>query len=150
MSDIRTLYDPNTGAFDWRLTDGALAMDDGLDTSVALSLYSDRQAEPDDVLPDGSSDPRGWWGDAYPEIPRDRFGSRLWLLSREKDTPATLAQAREYALEALRWLIDDNVARAIDVVADNDRPGILALRMVITGPDRQQTSYRFASLWEGV
>ncbi|WP_235210433.1 phage GP46 family protein [Caballeronia sordidicola] len=33
------------------------------------SLFTDRQARADDVIPDGSDDPRGWWRDTDPLHP---------------------------------------------------------------------------------
>jgi phage gp46-like protein len=91
--DIKTIYDADTGTFDWQLVNGQLVMDDGLETSVILSTFTDRRSEDSDVLPNGGDDRRGWWGDAFPEIPGDVLGSRLWLLSRTKDIPATLEQS---------------------------------------------------------
>ena len=41
----------------------------------------------------------------------------LWLLAREKRTPAVLARAELYVREALQWLVDDGVASAIAVAA---------------------------------
>ncbi|MBI5550754.1 MAG: phage GP46 family protein [Desulfobacterales bacterium] len=48
------------------------------------------------------------------------FGSRLHLLRREKLTPRTVALARQYCLEATRWLIDLGRATQIEVEAIAD------------------------------
>src|SRR5260363_352074 len=69
-----------------------------LQIAVMISLFTGRQARPDDVIPDGSTDARGWWG-------KPNIGSRLWLLERAKATEATRQQARDYMTEALQWLI---------------------------------------------
>ena len=107
-----------------------------LETAVILSLLCDARARDDDTLPDEGKDRRGWWADsAAPEADGDRTGSRLWLLSREKTLPETLRRAKDYAEEALAWLIEDNVARAVTVTADMPRRGLLALTAVITLPD---------------
>ena len=45
MSDIRTVFVDFAG--DWTISGAALQEDDGLETAVVLSLFSDRRAEGD-------------------------------------------------------------------------------------------------------
>lgn len=93
-----------------------LERDDGLETAVILSLFCDRRATPEQLpaeLP--ADDLRGWWGDIKPEADGDLIGSHLWLLAREKQLPGTLAKAKQYATEALEWMIDDKVAERVAV-----------------------------------
>ena len=89
-----------------------LELDQGLETAVLVSLFSDARLEAGDELPEGESDLRGWWADGGPG---DRFGSRLWLLERAKVTQATLELARRYATEALEWLITEEIAERVEV-----------------------------------
>jgi phage gp46-like protein len=147
MTDL-ALHLIDTGAgqpprIDVRLDGGDLSTDDGLETAVLLSLITDSRAEADDVLPDGGTDRRGWWADAWPESEGDRIGSRLWLLGREKDTATTLQRAREYAEEALAWLLEDGVARRVQVTAERVRSGVLRLSVEIQRPsgDLYQTAW---------
>ena len=42
---------------------GDLVAEGSLRTAVILSLFLDRRAEDDDILPNGSDDRRGWWAD---------------------------------------------------------------------------------------
>ena len=127
-----------------------LATDEGLETAVILSLFLDRRAEEDDALPDGGDDRRGWWADAWPETEGDRIGSRLWLLSREKQLAAVVQRAREYAEEALAWLVEDGIAAAVRVEAGIVRQGVLGLRIEIERPDGSAVEYRFNRLWEAM
>lgn len=109
---------------------GGIASDDGLATCVLLSLFLDRRARADDVLPDAASnDRRGWLGDAF--APEDRIGSRLWLLARRKQDEETRRQAEEFAAEALDWLIEDGLATAVRVSAEWVSMGVLGLRVEI-------------------
>lgn len=167
MTDIRTsLYQPLAAgappAFDWRLEGAALAGEAGLESAIIISLFTDRRANDDDVIPDGSDNKRGWWGDSYPDIDKDRIGSRLWLLHREKDTQAVMNRAKDYAAEALQWLIDDGVARRVDVttgwvdkfsgaITDNktlhSRPGVLGIGIAIYRNDGRVEKYRFDQFW---
>ena len=138
----------------WRDTKGDIGIgrddievDDGLETAVLLSLFTDRRADEGDILPDGQIDRRGWWGDSFPEVEGDRIGSRLWLLSREKQQQAVLDRAREYAMEALQWLIDDRVASRVEVTAEVVRTGVLGLTVVIERPQTDTVEYRFNYTW---
>jgi len=148
VTDIRTVFiDFDRGA-DLALEQFALAADDGLETAIILSLFTDARASNDDPLPFGESDRRGWWADAFPEVDRDRIGSRLWLLQREKQTQATLNRAREYAEEALAWLIADGVARSVEVASFLVRNGVLGLSVVIQRPDASIARFRYETLWK--
>ena len=115
--------------------------------AVIVSLFTWRRARADDDLP---GDLRmGWWGDSFPSVPNDRIGSRLWLLSRAMLLPETVAQAKEYAEEALAWLVDDGVAARVAVEAQ--RMGIdglaLACRIYKTG-GAVPLDVRFTNVWE--
>lgn len=146
MTDIRTAYTSFDQPIDWLIDGADLADDRGLETAVVLSLFTDRRADDDDRLPDQSGDRRGWWGDAFPDIPADQIGSRLWLLHREKQTRDVVLRAREYASEALAWLIDDGVAAAVRVDAYTLRPGVLAIEVEIDRPGQIAARFQFA--WE--
>ena len=48
--------------------------DPGLETSILISLFSDRLADIEDLLPDNTGERRGWWGDTSTDIlPRWSF-----------------------------------------------------------------------------
>lgn len=147
MTDIRTVFIDFDHGADLALEQFALAADDGLETAVILSLFTDARASDDDPLPFGESDRRGWWADAFPSVDRDRIGSRLWLLRREKQTQDTLNRAREYAEEALAWLVADGVARSVEVESFIVRNGVLGLSVVIQRPDASIARFRYETLW---
>lgn len=119
---------------------GDLALEDGLITAVLISLFTDRRAEPGDVLPDAASGPRGWWGDGLNKD-GDLIGSRLWLLEREKVTPETRQRYEDYARESLAWLLTDGLAKAVDVSAAWGQGGLLILSVDITRPDNVHVKY---------
>lgn len=152
MSDIRTAFiDFATGA-DLVLDRALLGDDDGLLTAVLLSLFTDRQARPDDVLPNADhadDDRRGWWGDEVNSDVSDRIGSRLWLNQASKALPEVLVRDREYALEALQWMIDDGIASRVEVNAISPRQGVRALVVSIHRPDQPVARFQFENFWEG-
>ena len=125
MPDIALIY--RDGLIDLDFGDGGTAIDESLRTAVIISLFTDGRAAADDLLPDGGTDRRGWWGDIYPQVAADRIGSRLWLLSREKQLPAVLQRAQAYALEALQWLRDDGLVTDLAVTALFVRAGMIGL-----------------------
>lgn len=147
MTDLRTIFiDLERGA-DLALEAFALATDDGLETAVILSLFSDARAHDDDTLPPGQTDRRGWWADAWPAADGDRFGSRLWLLRASKQLQQSLNVAREYAEEALAWLVTDEVASRVEVETFIARDEVMGLIVRITRPDGSTTPIRFETLW---
>ena len=138
------------GFFDMALASGSLAVDDGLRTAVIVSLFTDRLAAAGDILPDNSGDRRGWWADSYADAANDLIGSRLWLLGREKQLPATARKAETYAAESLQWLLDDGIASAVRVAAEWLGMGVLAMAVEIERPDGTSLTFRFDNLWEAL
>lgn len=150
MSDLRTVFVDFSKGADLALDALLLAEDDGLTTAVVLSLFSDRQARADDKLPnEGDTDRRGWWGDEFNDDASDRIGSRLWLNEAAKQLPEVHRSDRQYALEALQWLIDDGVASNIEVSAFAPRSGIRAVAVAIHRPDKPLARYQFEMFWGG-
>ncbi|MGY2732397.1 phage GP46 family protein [Sphingomonas sp. UYP23] len=159
MADIATIWSPSLGIGDWYLQlaeDGTITDDNGLPlidgaglslhdglfsgvndleagddlfTAVLISLFTDAQADIDDVISDGSNDPRGWWGDLGEDV---RIGSKIWLLSRSKQTEEVRVKAETYLAAALQWLVDDQVAASISVTATWERPSFLGAVINIT------------------
>lgn len=133
MPDISTIW--NTTRGDWQVAGADLLSQNDVVTALLISLFTDAAALPDDVIPDGSNDPRGWWGD--PDI-----GSRLWLLERAKRTAATLARAQDYITEASQWMLDDGVASRIDVSVEWTAKTTLAAQIVVYHPITDQPFVR--------
>lgn len=149
MSDIRTIYTPEKMAFDWAVAGAGLEEDDGLETAVLLSLFTDRRANADDPLSGAADDRRGWWADQYQDVAGDKIGSRLWLIAREKQTASVLVRAQEYAEEALAWLVQDGLARSVAATAEIVRAGVLGLTVEIARADGRASRYRFETFWRG-
>lgn len=137
---------PLTVVVDGRTIPLGLDSAEPLVRAVIVSLFTWRRANPDDDLPGDLK--QGWWGDSFPPVANDRIGSRLWLLSRSKMLPETVIRAREYAEEALAWLVEDGVAARVDVVAERQGLGTLALGCRIYKSDGSTpTDIRFTDAW---
>lgn len=148
MSDIGLFWNSDEQAADFGVKDNDLARDDGLETSVFISLFTDRRAEPGDVLPQGETDRRGWWADDTD----DKIGSRLWLLKRAKETQDTLDRAKEYIKESLQWMIDDLVTNRIDVstsfvTAFRSGLRVMLFEITIFRPETDAVTYRYNYNW---
>jgi phage gp46-like protein len=153
-SEIRINLDPvlfeGDLTFDETIQD--FESDMGLETAVIISLFTDRRANEDDVLPDlNNTDRRGWWGDLVSQIGNDQIGSKLWLLKREKTTPTTIIKAKKYVEEALQWMIDDGIAIKIEV--ETERQGvigndILAIKVRIYRDYKNKQAQEFSYQWE--
>jgi phage gp46-like protein len=134
MTDIALVWDPLLARADIAVAKGDLVADAGLRTAVLISLFTDALARPDDDIPDGTDDRRGWWGDTPIEgEAADPIGSRLWLLVRAKRTEETRRRAEAYARDALAWMVADGVAAAVDASAiwAGDRGDQLRLTVVV-------------------
>lgn len=146
--DIELFWNQALGRCEWRLrADGQLEVDHDLKTAVLVSLFTWRRAEPDDTLPDPRGSRRGWWGDLLAARP---IGSRLWLLAREKQTAEVVRLAREYAEEALQWLIDDGVCSSVDVFTEIVQAGMLGLRCTFTKPNGSALTLQFDFAWRNL
>ncbi len=148
LADLALTWSNAKGSADLSLIDLDLASDRGLMTATILSLFTDRRAENDDVPPSGDDrDRRGWWADQFATVQGDRIGSRLWLLDRSKRTNETALRAKEYATEALAWMLEDRVVSSVDVVVEmTDRA--LLLSVGLERPGRDAVSFQFAHAWE--
>lgn len=149
MTDIRHTWSPSL-AGDWLLSGAALDATRDLETAVILSLFTDRRASDSDRLPGGGTDRRGWWGDA---ARADRpMGSRLWLLAREKTTPALRVRAEGYVREALDWMIEDGLADRIDVVSEYapGTPARLDILVTIVRDGIEIYARRFDPFWQEI
>ena len=144
MSDITVSWQPSTGNGDWSLVGSQLQTGNDLQSAVYISLFTDRVANPDDVISDGSNDPRGWHGDAGQDVV---IGSRLWLLSRAKQNVDTLNRAKDYAAEALKWLIDDGVVGKFDITDEWTAASMLGMNVIAYSPDGNASALQFFWNW---
>jgi phage gp46-like protein len=132
---------------DLEIEDGDLVRDAGLTSALEMSLLNDARARDSDILPDGETSQRGWWGDAFPNVEGDRWGSRLWLLAREKDPARVGSRAEEMTREALQWLIEDKVSDLVDVVVEVPDRQTLVLKVTVHRPKSDPAEFRFPLVW---
>ena len=147
MSDTTTIWDIANSRGDWAMAGSLLQTGSDLQTAILISLFTDRIADPDDVIPDGSNDPRGWWGDSGSTV---LIGSRLWLLQRAKQTAETLQRAYDYIVEALQWLIDDGVVARFDILVEWTQTSELGAQVVAYKQDGSTIANAYTWAWQGL
>ncbi|PCJ68194.1 MAG: hypothetical protein COA62_15635 [Rhodobiaceae bacterium] len=158
MADIRLLWTPETLSAD--IVPSYPGLDDSgeLESAVAISLFTWRRAKDDDRVdnPNSLLSRQGWWGDGFSawqsgEFP-DPIGSRLWLLSREKMTVETIQRAKEYAEEALVWLVNDKVATSVSVSVVRNRlnPHRTDMSVEILRENGQVLNLEYDNVWKQI
>jgi phage gp46-like protein len=145
MSDIALKL--GTYAADLVLDQSDLQCDDGLETAILISLFTDHYVSSSE-LPAEELSQRGWWGDSVSFIPDDTIGSKLWLLQREKITAETLQRAKSYAEQALQWLIDDNIVKSLEVSVTRSRIDALWIEIILIRPSGERLSLRYENIWQ--
>lgn len=147
MADIALRFSNFSGG-DLALDGQDLARDDGFESAVLISLFTDRRASLEQIRAgEDKADLRGWWGDYAAEVEGDQTGSLLWLLRREKQTRETLTRARQYAEQALAWMIEDRAVRQISVTAEYAGIGMMHIGVDLFRPDGTRLTYRYDYEW---
>jgi phage gp46-like protein len=120
MGDIRIIWDPVSGIGDINMLGAALELGHDLATASLISMHTDAQADPGDIVFD--TDPRGCWIDTYATledpaltpIPGDRMGSKIWQAFARPRTQDTLNWLRDEVVRCHGWMIVDGVASAVE------------------------------------
>lgn len=146
MSDIRLILDNTDFLGDFVKQNNDIAMDEGLESAVFISLFTDARAPDGTVMPDGSDDKRGWWADSLED--EESTGSLLWLIDREKEQNKVARRAKQYAENALRWMTEDKVAKTVVVDTSIITHGELDIRVAIQRPTGDAVEYRYEYVWE--
>jgi phage gp46-like protein len=138
---------PNTVPADISIDGATIERDQGMETAVLVSVFSDARAADSDPLPDQGDEPRGWWGGDLVGLP---LGSKLWLLSRSKLTSQTVEQARQYVADALNWMITDGMVDQVTVSAARSAGDVnrVDFTVKILRTKGLQISFRFFYNWK--
>lgn len=149
--DIQLYWNTDIQEGDINYAAGDLIREEGLETAVLMSLFTDRRADSSDTLPDTNNpDRKGWWGDVVNNGDVDRIGSKLWLLERAKATQINANLAKQYIEEALEWMIEDGVAAAVNVdtwIFGDSYNRRLGCHIEILKKDGDIETYKFDDLW---
>lgn len=130
---------------DIEIEHNGFSSDEGLVSLVLICLFTDARAAESDEIPDGTDDRRGWPGDSFSDFP---WGSKLWLIEREKLTEAVRLRAENYATLSMQPLINYGYVRTATVIATIQRINWLAMSVVLTRPNNSALTVEINKRWE--
>ena len=120
MAQDLLIRQSETGGFDIGIGEQDLETVEGLETTVAVLLFTDARAAPEE-----QNDPsrrRGWVGNI---LRQTELGGMLWLASQVRNTQGMRNRIVNWAENSLQPLIDDNIASEVVVsVVQTDSRGL--------------------------
>lgn len=144
MSDIRLVRTSNQD-FDLDIEGGDLVLSDSLQNAVLLSLAIWNRSEIDSGVAATENVQGGWWADALNELP---LGSKLYTIFRDRLDESSLEKAKGLVKDALKWLLDDGVAKSVDVSATIAGKTSAEFVIVIKKPDGNDEEFKWKTNWE--
>lgn len=93
-------------------TTGDLIETKELLNQLIISLFTQKQATPEELKLYGFDENKGWWADA---LNASNIGSKFWLLSRSKNTKTLSQKIESFTRDALEWMIAEKLILSIEV-----------------------------------
>lgn len=141
MTDVRIFQTPDGGEV--TSTNGQLAMDDGLESAVYLSLYGG--TEQDGGL-EGDND-KQFWGNLTESDPARTYRSEMQHLLRSiPATSGNLKRVEDAATRDLAWMLDD-LASSVTVSASIPALNTVLVEIEIFIDDRK-FAFAFTDAWK--
>lgn len=136
------------GIYDLYFDDeGDLAMTDGYDSAVFISLFTARRARPDEVA--APLNRRGWIGDMYSEPTNDPIGSGMWLYEQSRLDSITRAGIRMEAVQSLDWMAQERAIQGVGAEVTTDPANrSLSVSVSLTWPNFSVSTFTFDA-WNG-
>src|SRR5690554_529175 len=141
FGDLKLFMDINSADID--VEDRDALQDAGLETAIIISLFTDARVFPEE-LPEGLEDLGGFWGDLILE---ESVGSKLWTLRRKKLNNTFLNNFEEFAVQALSWMIEEQIASSIKVDV-NYIGDTVNFEIRIKRPEKDLLNFRYSLNWE--
>lgn len=144
MSDLALKQTSNLN-YDLDFDGHDLVLSESLGNSVVMSLMEfDREKKPKSAEIDTVFG--GWWGNALESY---NLGSKLWLSLREGITETSLRNACDAVKDALKWMLDDGVAKSVEATAkrNSSDPYLVEFTVTITKPDGSEEPYQWQVNW---
>lgn len=119
MTALAFCFDTAAGGGDLSPAAFSETAGDFIASAIKASLFTNRR--------DPEQRAGGCWSDA---LYGDSFGSLLWTKQRSTITPALLVELQQICNDALRWIVDQGYAEAIDSAVE--RAAAHAVMITIT------------------
>ena len=141
--DIKMIETPD-GTFDITFTDGDITADEGFETAIMASLFTDARASESQV---GSPEQRrGWLGNTLSTVPGREVGGLMYLAEQRRLTQDTVNENVDFAQKSLAWMTEDRLAQRIDVSGELIPKKGVRLTIAITTPNDKL--FFSVDLWE--
>lgn len=127
--DVRLSLSQDGGII--KIRGGQPEMDDGLETAVNISLFSE-----------GS-----WWANAL-AADGEEIGSAFFAALAAPLTNQARLDIIEAARDALAWMTESGIAQAVEITATIPAVGRLDLSITIRQPERAPTVFRYTVNWQ--
>jgi len=129
--DVRLSHTADGGDIEFSF--GQPVMDRGLWTAGYISLFTDS----------------GWWGNAVSDEP-EKIGCEIGSLSEGTLSNQTRLDIAEEARSALEWMVEQGIAKSVEVEAEIVNPVTLAILVTVTEPDGNVQDLRYLTNWEAM
>jgi len=144
MTDVKLVQD-DFGVFDISVADGQIEIEDGFETAIWISLFTDARA-PESLVPLPQWR-RGWPGNIVSPVEGRDLGGLLWLIDQRRLTQRTLNEAIDYSRKSLLWFLEDGLVRDIlvngQIIAGN------GIQISVTLQTKQgKTETYYIKTWE--
>lgn len=128
----------SNGCFDVQIGEQDLKTVDGLETTVAVLLFTDARAAPEQV--NEVAKRRGWVGNI---LRSSELGGMLWLIAQQRNEQEVRNKIVNWAQDSLQPLIDDNLATEVIATADqkDTRRMTLTIEIVVKQGDTQKFEF---------
>lgn len=130
--DLQVKQIEQGGSFDLQIGEQDFNTVDGLETAIAVLLFTDARAAPEQV--NDRTRRRGWVGNI---LRLRELGGMLWLSAQVKNTQEIQNKIVQWAEESLQPLIDDGLAS--EIVATVEQTDNRAIRLFIEITVKQGT-----------
>ena len=146
MSDL-ALYRREDGDFDLVFDEGRgdLLTTDSLENTVAISIGTYARERNRGNAANLKPNIGGWFGDALDES--GTLGGYLYEAFPGKLTEDTAKSVETLAGEALKWLVDDGVAKSVSCAAGIADNMMLDLTVIIERPEGDSEAFLFELNW---
>jgi len=126
--------------------DASLVDDDGLETVLDVSFFTDARATTEDGITQ-TEDRRGYWFDRFDdEDPDLNIGSKAWTLERATLTDDVLRKYEEAFAESVQWALDDGVFSKVEISVTRNGDNGADLTVAVYRPTAPDSPY--LKTWE--
>lgn len=140
LDHVKTLQGENY--YDITFTDGDFTLTRGLITAFMMSVFCEVRDDSIEVPQQRG----GWAGNQLQPIEGYQQGSLIWTLYQSNTASDVSTQAQQFISDGLQWLIDDGIAKDIEVetnIVANDK---MEVKITATRNDDTQ-DVAFFDLW---